>query len=162
MFFTAAIYLTLSRIIVHYGVRYSRLTPKRISITFMSCDFIALVLQAAGGAIADTADTRVGSDNGTHILVAGLAFQVLSLLFFIGISCHYSILVIRLRKGKDVLVQSPDRYWRTVYLDRQVTNQFNLFLVGKHALLLDKRYTKMISNLVCYDLHPRSIDVPCR
>ncbi|KUJ09395.1 RTA1-domain-containing protein [Mollisia scopiformis] len=130
VFFNAAIYLTLSRIIVHYGVRYCWLTPKRISITFMTCDFIALVLQAAGGAIADTASTSKGSDTGTHILVAGLGFQVLSLLFFIGVSCYYALLVTRLRQGKDVFVQSPSRYWRTVHLNSQTKRHFNLFLVA--------------------------------
>ncbi|KAE8454596.1 hypothetical protein EG329_000219 [Mollisiaceae sp. DMI_Dod_QoI] len=130
VFFAAAIYLTLSRIIVHYGVNYSRLTPKRISITFMSCDFIALVLQAAGGAIADTANTKKDSDTGTHIMVAGLAFQVLSLLAFIVISCHYAWAVIRLRRGIDVIVNDSRRYLKALHLDRRSTMQFNFFLVG--------------------------------
>jgi hypothetical protein len=67
VFFSAALYLTLSRIIIHYGPAHSRLTPKTISIGFMTADFIALVLQAVGGAIADTADSKVTSAQGTHL-----------------------------------------------------------------------------------------------
>ncbi|KAI9641693.1 hypothetical protein NHQ30_009549 [Ciborinia camelliae] len=48
----------------------------------MVVDWIALVLQAAGGAIADTAATEDGMNGGTHILVAGLSFQVLGLILF--------------------------------------------------------------------------------
>jgi hypothetical protein len=90
VFFSAAIYLILSRIIVHYGRSHARISPKTISLTFMSCDFIALVLQATGGAIADTANTQKSSDQGTHIMVAGLSFQVLSLLLFMGLAAEFA------------------------------------------------------------------------
>jgi hypothetical protein len=90
VFFAAAIYLTYSRILVHYGPQYSRFSPKTVSLTFMSCDFIALLLQATGGAIADTAPTRKGSEDGTHVMVAGLAFQVLSSLCFIAIALEFT------------------------------------------------------------------------
>ncbi|KAG0650416.1 Efflux pump himE [Hyphodiscus hymeniophilus] len=101
VFFTAAIYLTLSRIIVRYGREKSRFSPKAISLTFMACDFIALVLQAAGGAIADTANTSTGSEQGTHIMVGGLAFQVISLLLFIVLAVEYASKVRRdRRRGK--------------------------------------------------------------
>lgn len=130
VFFAAAIYLTLSRIIVHYGVKYTWFTPKRTSIIFMSCDFIALVMQAAGGAVADTADTKKISNQGTHLLVAGLAFQVLSLLFFVGVSLQYARAVMRLRKGKDVAVQNPHRYLKTLNLGGRTTKLFNVFLVA--------------------------------
>jgi hypothetical protein len=89
VFFAASIYLTLSRIIVHYGPEHSRFPPKTITLFFVSCDFIALVLQAVGGAIADTANTRAVVNAGTHTMVAGLSFQVLSLLIFVGVSSEF-------------------------------------------------------------------------
>jgi hypothetical protein len=64
----------LSRIIVYYDIRHARISPKAISLTFITCDFIALVLQAIGGTIADTASTANKGDQGTHIMVGGLAF----------------------------------------------------------------------------------------
>ena len=98
VFFAASIYLTLSRIIVHYGVHHTRISPKAISLTFMSCDFVALILQATGGAIADTAGSPSGSMVGTHIMVGGLGFQVLSLLLFIALGSEFGLNVRRDRK----------------------------------------------------------------
>jgi hypothetical protein len=90
VFFAASIYLILSRIIVHYGTQHARISPKAISLIFMSCDFIALLLQATGGAIADTAGTPELSHVGTHIMVGGLGFQVLSLLLFIALAVEFA------------------------------------------------------------------------
>ena len=89
VFFSAAIYLCLSRIIVHYGSQHARIPPKAISIGFMTCDWIALILQSVGGALADTASTAYGQEQGTHIMVSGLGFQVLTLLIFVGIAAEF-------------------------------------------------------------------------
>jgi RTA1 like protein len=90
VFFTAALYLTLSRVIMHYGPRNSRLTPKTYTITFMFSDFIALVLQSAGGGIADQGSLTPSARNGgVHLMVAGLSFQVLSILIFIGLCAEF-------------------------------------------------------------------------
>jgi hypothetical protein len=43
---------------------------------FLSCDLIALVVQAAGGAIASTAKTHEGSANGGKIMLGGIVFQL--------------------------------------------------------------------------------------
>jgi len=56
-FLSAAIYLCLARIVVVYGEEKSRFRPRTYTIVFCSCDFLALLLQAAGGAIASSADT---------------------------------------------------------------------------------------------------------
>lgn len=54
----AAIYLSLSRIVVVYGEEKSRFRPRTYTILFCSCDFLALLLQAAGGGIASISDTQ--------------------------------------------------------------------------------------------------------
>ena len=82
-FLSAAIYLCLARILVVYGVGISRFSPRTYTITFMTCDFISLLLQATGGAIADTASDHSESQIGINIMIAGLAWQVVSLLLFI-------------------------------------------------------------------------------
>jgi hypothetical protein len=90
VFFTAGIYLTLSRVIMHYGPHNSRLTPKTYTITFICSDFIALVLQSAGGGIADQGSLSPSARNGgVHLMVAGLSFQVLSILIFIGLCAEF-------------------------------------------------------------------------
>ncbi|KAG0649575.1 Himeic acid A biosynthesis cluster [Hyphodiscus hymeniophilus] len=93
VFFTAAIYLTLARIIVYYGTYNSRLSPKAYSIVFMTSDVIALILQSVGGGIADEASTKAGRSEGVNIMVAGLAFQVVSLLLFMGLAAEFFLKV---------------------------------------------------------------------
>lgn len=53
---SAGIYLCLSRIVVVYGANLSRFKPGTYTIVFCSFDFISLLLQAIGGAIASVAD----------------------------------------------------------------------------------------------------------
>ncbi|KAL3473708.1 RTA1 like protein-domain-containing protein [Aspergillus californicus] len=97
-FLTAAIYLCLSRIVVAYGEKISFFKPRTYTITFITFDFIALLLQAAGGAIASTADDddRKMTDMGINIMIAGLAWQVASLLAFVAMAGFFYI---RVRKA---------------------------------------------------------------
>ncbi|KAL8659393.1 MAG: hypothetical protein Q9202_007142 [Teloschistes flavicans] len=82
-FITAAIYLCLSRIILIYGEHLARFKPRTYTIIFISCDIFSLVLQALGGGIADTADSgSTAQQSGIDIMIAGLAFQVVSLSVF--------------------------------------------------------------------------------
>ena len=102
-FLTAAIYLTLSRIVVAYGERISYFKPRTYTITFITFDIIALLLQAVGGAIASTADDddRDMTDLGINIMIAGLAWQVASLLIFIAMSTYF-FLRVRKAPGADL------------------------------------------------------------
>jgi hypothetical protein len=98
VFIAAAIYLCITRIIVLYGRHNSRFAPRTIAIAFMSSDFLSLLLQAIGGAIADTANTHSLSRIGIDIMIAGLLLQAVSLatfiLFFADFSwrCHKGVL----------------------------------------------------------------------
>lgn len=87
-FFTGGVYYLLAKLVVIYGEKYSLLKPMQYSIIFITCDVISLVVQAIGGAMAATALKKSQSTvAGTHIMVAGIAFQVLSMaifLFFFG------------------------------------------------------------------------------
>jgi hypothetical protein len=49
------------------------ITDSRI---FLSCDVIALVVQAAGGAMASMANTREGAETGSKIMLGGIFFQL--------------------------------------------------------------------------------------
>jgi hypothetical protein len=82
-FFSAAIYLVLARIIAVYGTGLSSLKPRTITIVFIGCDFISLVLQATGGAIASTSNDQAGTNLGVNIMIAGLSTQVASIFVFI-------------------------------------------------------------------------------
>jgi hypothetical protein len=74
---------------MHYGPQNSRLTPKVYTITFMCSDFIALVLQSAGGGIADQGNNQTTRNSGVHLMVAGLSFQVLSILTFMALCAEF-------------------------------------------------------------------------
>ncbi|KAL8937355.1 MAG: hypothetical protein Q9211_003730, partial [Gyalolechia sp. 1 TL-2023] len=89
-FLTAAIYLSLSRIILIYGEPIARFKPRTYTIIFICCDVFSLVLQAIGGALADTADTDDLQQAGIDIMIAGLSFQVVSLTVFAALCADFA------------------------------------------------------------------------
>ena len=85
-FLSASIYLCLARIVAVYGSHLSRFKPKTYTKIFVACDFLSLVLQGTGGGMASSFKSgTTGSKAGLDIMIAGLAFQVVSLSIFIGL-----------------------------------------------------------------------------
>ena len=63
---------------------------------FIPCDVLSLVLQAAGGGIASVASHQNKSPRlGDHIMVAGLAFQVFTLLVFMVLCGDFAVRTVR-------------------------------------------------------------------
>ena len=91
-FITASIYLCLARIIhiVDPKLEATRLKPMTYTKIFVTSDFISLVLQGAGGGLAATADDQAGSDTGINVMIAGLAFQVISIVVFIALCSDFA------------------------------------------------------------------------
>jgi hypothetical protein len=89
-FLSAALYLCLARIIVVYGTQLSRFQPRTYTVTFISCDFASLILQSIGGGITATAGDQSISNAGVHIMVAGLALQVFSLVVFMFLCLEFA------------------------------------------------------------------------
>lgn len=56
---------------------------------FMLCDLIALLLQAAGGALASSSDMGT-ADRGLKIMMAGLSAHVISLALFICLCTNFA------------------------------------------------------------------------
>lgn len=82
-FFTAAVYLTLSRLVVIYAPDRSRLRPQVYTYIFITCDLVALILQAVGGAMASMGDPGSSMQQaGVDTMIAGMAWQVVSLALF--------------------------------------------------------------------------------
>ncbi|PMD53612.1 RTA1 like protein, partial [Hyaloscypha bicolor E] len=119
---SAALYLCLARIIVSYGIEHSRFQPRTYAITFMSCDFTSLVLQSIGGGITSTSGNKVTSDTGVHIMVAGLALQVFSLILFMVLCLEFGWHVRHSRKD-----------FRERFADLRSTDAFRAF---KYALAI--------------------------
>ncbi|KAF7916942.1 uncharacterized protein EAE98_010373 [Botrytis deweyae] len=118
-FLTAGIYLCLSRIVIIYGQEISRFKPGTYTIIFCTCDVISLVLQAVGGAIASTADTLDDKDLGKNIMLAGLAFQVFSLILFAILCTEFAW---RVRRAQGA--------WNARYIDLVSSALFKSFLGG--------------------------------
>lgn len=87
-FFSAAVYLSLSRILLMYGTELAFLRPRVLTVIFICCDLVSLCLQAAGGAIASLANTKSQSDLGVNIMIAGLSTQVASTAAFACLCLH--------------------------------------------------------------------------
>lgn len=60
---SAAIYLCLAMVVLVCGEERSRLRPGTYTILFCSCDFLALLLQAIGGAIASISNKASTASN---------------------------------------------------------------------------------------------------
>jgi hypothetical protein len=77
--------------VVTFGAENSRLKPSLYPKIFIPCDFGSLILQALGGGMASAA-THSGKNpaTGNHIMLAGLAFQVVTLAIFIALSSDFA------------------------------------------------------------------------
>lgn len=92
-FLSAAIYLTLKHIVLMVGPQYSRLPARWYTWIFITCDLLSLVLQGAGGGTAATADDDQPDQQalGTNLMIAGIVFQVVTLLIFGGLAARYAM-----------------------------------------------------------------------
>ncbi|CAE6427639.1 unnamed protein product [Rhizoctonia solani] len=81
-FMTAAMFLILPKVINELGTGYSRMPTRLYSIIFISADVTALVIQAAGGAIASIADTPSGAEQGGKIMLGGIVIQLVAVILY--------------------------------------------------------------------------------
>jgi len=77
-FLAACIYLTLKYVTRYCGEQYSRLKPRLYTWYFIGGDFGSIVLQAIGGGTAAAGGHQHPkvANTGDHIIVAGIAFQL--------------------------------------------------------------------------------------
>ncbi|KAI9451626.1 RTA1-like protein [Lactarius psammicola] len=86
----AANFVILGRIIRRLGPQYSRLTPRRYTIIFVSCDIISLVVQALGASIASgnqASQTRVNV--GSNIALGGTIFQLVAIILYCACAAEF-------------------------------------------------------------------------
>lgn len=132
-FFSAALYLSLARIIPVFGASNSRLQPRTYTVTFVMCDFAALVLQAAGGGLVAGSDPldQDTFDTGLSVLRAGLAFHVAGMLAFVLLASDYARSVWRNRHSTAKDVDSD-------YLGLRETRGFRFFIFGMAFILFQQ------------------------
>lgn len=93
VFYTASIYVTLSKTILDFAPELSRFNPIFFYWIFIPFDVVCLALQAAGGALStnSTGEDRTGVD----ISMAGLALQVIVLTAFAACFADYMVRYVR-------------------------------------------------------------------
>lgn len=96
VFYTASIYVTLSKTIVHLDPELSRFDPTLFYWIFIPFDVVCLSLQATGGAIT-TRDNKLG----VNISMAGLALQVIVLTAFAACFADYMIRYARFGRARN-------------------------------------------------------------
>ncbi|KAK5957297.1 hypothetical protein OHC33_001669 [Knufia fluminis] len=89
VFFCAAIYVMIYKIIHYIDPSLARFNPRLIYWIFISCDTLALILQAVGGAMSSTSNGA--SSAGVNIALAGLAFQVATITVFVAVVADYAV-----------------------------------------------------------------------
>ncbi|GJE86154.1 RTA1 domain-containing protein [Phanerochaete sordida] len=86
----AANFVILGQLITRLGPQYSRLSAVWYTVVFVSCDVIALVIQAVGGGAASTAVNQNRSPaNGGHIMLAGIAFQLAAITIYMTLATEF-------------------------------------------------------------------------
>lgn len=93
VFFTASIYVTLSKVIMYLAPELSRFKPQLFYWIFIPFDIVCLILQSAGGAMSSSADD--GSNTGVDISMAGLVLQIIVLVLFMAAFSDYMIRYLR-------------------------------------------------------------------
>ncbi|KAL8686082.1 MAG: hypothetical protein Q9218_007360, partial [Villophora microphyllina] len=118
-FFSAAIYLTLKHLILTFGPEHSRLRPKWYTWIFIGCDLLSLILQGAGGGTAASANTQSLEDAGSHLMLAGIIWQVVTLGIFGALASDYALRAYGHRSTQPIAAVELRR-----------TTKFKLFLAG--------------------------------
>ncbi|KAI1306597.1 parasitic phase-specific protein PSP-1 [Xylaria venustula] len=89
VYYSAAIYVTFTRTVEKLDASLSRIKPKLYYIVFITSDFTSLVLQAVGGALSSVSNGT--NAIGVDLALAGLIFQVVTMLLFVGLLADYLI-----------------------------------------------------------------------
>jgi hypothetical protein len=93
-------FLTRGSVLV-YGEGVSRIKPIWYTRFFINCDIISLSLQGAGGGVASASTKNSTMTLGNHLMLAGLIFQIISLLLF-SLACgEFALRVHRYPSGKN-------------------------------------------------------------
>ncbi|EHY57193.1 hypothetical protein HRR83_002687 [Exophiala dermatitidis] len=117
VFFSAAIYVMLYQIVTYISIKHSRFSPRFFYYTFIPCDILSLILQAIGGAMSSTSNGS--SDAGVNIALAGLAFQVATLVVFVTMTVDYFV------RSRDVWMR-PNSKARRIHV--QLPTRFLVFV----------------------------------
>ncbi|KAJ3488238.1 hypothetical protein NLI96_g2984 [Meripilus lineatus] len=114
----AANFVILGQLIRRLGPKYSRLSPIWYTIVFVTCDLVALVVQAVGGANASLA-VQDGRDPGPggNIMLGGIIVQLVAIVIYMALAAEF---VIRFVLNKPIRNAEGGRYEGTHQLDTKI------------------------------------------
>lgn len=126
-FLAAGVYLTLKHLVIAFGPEYSLLRPAYYTWIFILCDILSLIIQGAGGGIAASAppDDSKSTKLGGNLMLAGIVWQVFTMLVFAGLAADFFL---RVYRNRSRLNSSTEQLWRTV--------SFKLYLAALATALL--------------------------
>ncbi|OQE19860.1 hypothetical protein PENSTE_c014G08434 [Penicillium steckii] len=167
-FFTAGIYVILGRFIQVLGRESSILKPSLYLWIFCTCDVISLVIQAIGGGLASGEASKIDGNTapGTHIMVAGIVFQLFSITIFVICAADFVRRCLRLR-----LLQNLDGsaiplfaatilsviciYIRSIYRTIELSQGWSGYLITHESYFIALDGAMMIVAVAVFNvLHP--------
>lgn len=77
----AAISLTFKHLVLWHGPECSLIRPRFYPVVFVGSDLVSIMIQSAGGGIASAATSQSMVDTGNNMLLGGVAFQVINMIF---------------------------------------------------------------------------------
>lgn len=101
VFFCAGIYVTLARTINAFNPTLSRIQPSLFYKIFIPADIVSLILQGVGGGMSSSSSGR--SQTAIDLALAGLGFQVFTLVVFSALFIDYLARFARTPAAKSVL-----------------------------------------------------------
>lgn len=138
-FVAAAIYLTLKHFVLYCGPEHSLLKARLYPWVFIGCDFGSIVLQAVGGGMAAAGGTTNKKliDAGNNLIVAGIAFQVVTMAV-----CGALVLVYIFRYKKARKNQAVEE--KSAYVLDKEQGQVNLGKIKIFGWMIVLAYTTVL------------------
>ncbi|CAI7656352.1 unnamed protein product [Penicillium bialowiezense] len=167
-FFTAGIYVLLGRFIQLLGRESSFLKPSLYLWIFCTCDVISLVVQAIGGGMASGEAEKVGGDTatGTHIMVAGIVFQLFSITIFVVCAVDFILRTMRRRLLQSLtgsviplfaamILSIVCIYIRSIYRTIELSQGWSGYLITHESYFIALDGAMMIISVAVFNLlHP--------
>ncbi|KIP03964.1 hypothetical protein PHLGIDRAFT_214753 [Phlebiopsis gigantea 11061_1 CR5-6] len=123
----AANFVILGQLITRLGPQYSRLSAMWYTTIFVSCDVIALIIQAVGGGNASAAVHQGRSPApGGHIMLAGIVFQMAAITIYMALATEFILRFLNDRPIRRGSVSLSEKAASGRFLDRKM----KLMLLG--------------------------------
>ncbi|KAL4896994.1 RTA1 like protein-domain-containing protein [Aspergillus ambiguus] len=168
VFFTAGIYVLLGRFIQILGRESSIMSPNLYLWIFCTCDVISLVIQAIGGGLASVESDKVNGNTapGTHIMVAGIVFQLFSISVFVLCAADHVRRVLRYRLWETVdgsfiplfcamIFSVLCIYVRSIYRTIELAEGWSGYLITTERYFIALDGAMMVAAVVVFNvIHP--------